>query len=65
MSMSKKDYELIAKAIKTALENDATEHMEAQKAIRITRKYLIDALQETNDRFNTDRFVAATEPVTL
>ncbi len=59
--MTKKDYELIAKAIHVSLIWSGS--LEAQDRFieqhRMTAGYVADALERTNPRFNKDKFMAA------
>jgi hypothetical protein len=57
--MTKKDYKLIALALKQArYENDVTQ--DYNNAINKAVSYIADTLAADNDRFDRDRFVEAT-----
>jgi len=59
--MTKKDYELIAKAIYGSLIQSGS--LEAQdcfiKQYRDTARFVANALQQDNSRFNRNKFMAA------
>ena len=68
MSMSRKDYELIAAALQrthTLIEQTpANQFIDAERhvAVEVVARFLADALAEDNARFDRERFIAATKP---
>ena len=57
--MTKKDYELIAKTIKTSKNFKDTEKMTKEDILRDLTASLCFKLQEDNPRFNADKFIKA------
>jgi len=57
--MTRKDYELIARAFKIANGSIKVAEYDAKTALDLTSAILADSLEKTNPRFNRDRFLVA------
>jgi len=68
MSMSRKDYELIAAALQRTHnlieQTPADQFIDAERhvAVEVAARFLADSLAEDNARFDRERFIAATKP---
>lgn len=58
--MTKKDYELIARALKRAHEN-VNGGQTVEDGAKLAAEYLADALAQDNPRFDRERFLTACE----
>ena len=59
--MTRKDYVLIAQALKTAInyERDFNKSEESAKAIETAAEFMAGLLAQSNPRFDRDRFIKA------
>jgi len=58
--MTKKEFELIAHAIRVARIDGSQQSADAQNAIHFLSRIMAQLLKQTNDRFDVDRFLEAT-----